>query len=526
MKNFTQIFILLAGLLITQHAFSAPRLSSFPSAPATIFLDFDGHTVAGSYWNSGATIQCLPAALSDAQITEIFYRVSEDYRPFEVNITTDSTVFLTAPYNRRVRIIVTPTSSWTSGVGGISYIGSFTWGDDTPGFVFSDRLGPNNVKYIAECCTHESGHTLGLSHQSTYDNNCNLIEQYNLGTGTGQTAWAPVMGNSYYRNMTGWNDGPTPYGCANTQDNLTIITSANGFSYRADDYTETLDAGTFRLNTGSFDLGGIISTNTDKDAFSYVLSAPAILHLDVVPFSVGANNTGANLDIKVSMYKGNSLIRVFDPSETMSVTIDTSLTSGTYYFVVDGSGNQFTSNYGSLGSYRLNGFNGPLPIHEITLSADKVNNKHQFKWNVVADEPVQTQELQVSDDGTNFKSLAVFDGQPTQFSYLPTATGTLYYRLKVVSVVNETAYSNVVALKSDGNNVKPFTVSTLVRDQIIIHAPENFRYAIFDGNGRIIATGTGSGGTNYVNMYNKTAGFYVIQMFTDTIKQSERIIKQ
>jgi hypothetical protein len=129
-----------------------------------------------------------------------------------VNITTDSTKFLSAPLTRRIRIVITPTSSWRPNVGGISFVGSFTWGDNTPGFVFSDRLGPNNTKFIAECCSHESGHTLGLSHQSKYNTNCSLAETYSTGNGTGETGWAPIMGNSYNRNMTGWNNGPTPYG--------------------------------------------------------------------------------------------------------------------------------------------------------------------------------------------------------------------------------------------------------------------------------------------------------------------------
>jgi len=526
MKNFTYSFWLSICLMFSIASFGAPQLSSYPSAPATIFLDFDGHTVSGSYWNGGATFNCLPAELTDAQITEIFNRVAEDYRPFEVNITTDSAVFINAPYNQRVRIVVTPTSSWTSGVGGISYIGSFTWGDDTPAFVFSDKLGPNNVKYIAECCTHESGHTLGLSHQSSYDNNCTLLDQYNMGAGTGQAGWAPVMGNSYYRNMTGWNNGPTPYGCANTQDNLTIITSANGFGYRADDFSGTLDENTTRLSTGSFDIGGIISSNTDIDAFAYVLNVPTVLHADVTPFSVGANNTGANLDIKVSLYNNNTLIRVYDPVESMSVTIDTTLNSGTYYITVDGSGNQNTSNYGSLGSYRLTGFNGPLPIHEITLTGDVVDKMHVLKWNIVADEPVRSQEIEVSRDGINFTTMAEFDDQPGQYSYYPENSGTIYYRMKITSAIYEVGYSNIIALKSIAKPSKQFKVPTLFVERIQVIADEDFQYAVFDLSGRMMAKGRGAAGTVYINMSNKPAGMYVIQMLTNTTKQTERIIKQ
>ncbi|MES1226874.1 MAG: hypothetical protein ABUT20_65980, partial [Bacteroidota bacterium] len=151
MKNFT-LTLFLIMVFCSAQVYSLPRLSSYPIAPATIYLDFDGQTVVSAGWNGGAALFCAAAPLSDAQITEIFNRVSEDYRPFNVNITTDSTIFLAAPVAQRIRVIITPTSAWKPGVGGISYIGSFTWGDDTPAFVFSDKLGPNNAKYIAECC--------------------------------------------------------------------------------------------------------------------------------------------------------------------------------------------------------------------------------------------------------------------------------------------------------------------------------------------------------------------------------------
>lgn len=301
MKNFTPLKLLVLSCFISLSAFCVPKLNSYPSVTPTIYLDFDGQSVIGTSWNSGNPIFCAPSGLDDTQITEIFNRVAEDYRPFAVNITTDSTKFLAAPLNRRIRIIVTPTSGWTNGVGGISYIGSFTWGDDTPGFVFCDRLGPNNPKYVAECCSHESGHAVGLSHQSTYDSNCTLTETYCMGAGTGEVSWAPIMGNSYYRNMTGWNDGPTPYGCANTQDNLTIITSMNGFTYRTDDFTEVMDGTTYTLNN-SFNIDGIITTNSDKDVFRYVVPQSVNFHLEAIPGNVGSNYIGANLDIKIALY--------------------------------------------------------------------------------------------------------------------------------------------------------------------------------------------------------------------------------
>ncbi|MFZ4056850.1 MAG: hypothetical protein ACOYKE_01875, partial [Ferruginibacter sp.] len=312
-KPFTRHFMLFTLLVASISLYAQPKLNSLPTASATIFLDFDGHRVNSPIWNGGTAFNCAPTVLTTAQYTEIFNRVAEDYRPFNINITTDSTKFLSAPLATRIRIIVTPTSSWYQGVGGVAYIGSFTWGDDTPGFVFSDRLGPNSPKMIAECCSHESGHSVGLAHQSKYDGNCNLTYTYNEGLGAGETSWAPIMGNSYYRNMSGWNNGPTPYGCSNVQDNLSTIATQNGFGYRVDDNVDNISSNPTVIAPSAVGIGGVISTPTDKDFFRINLGQTSNFILDVKPFSVTNNSEGANLDVRVQLFNAaGTLVRVYN----------------------------------------------------------------------------------------------------------------------------------------------------------------------------------------------------------------------
>lgn len=526
MKNFTLKLICLFALAlpaVAQAQMEVPKLNSLASSPFTIYIDFDGEVVNAAYWNGGNTLNCEPAGLTTEQMTEIFNRVSEDYRPFNVNITTDYATFLAAPLGKRIRIIVTPTSAWRPGVGGVSYTGSFTWSDDTPGFVFSDRLG--TAKMIAECVSHESGHTVGLSHQSRYNGNCTLSETYHSGNGTGETGWAPVMGNSYNRNMTGWNDGPTPYGCANTQDNLTIITTQNGFTYREDDYSDDADETATELNN-SFSKQGIITTGVDKDAFKYVVTQNSTFHLDVTPYSVGAANSGANLDVQVQLYNGTTLIRTYSPANSMSVTIDTTLNAGTYYFIISGAGNEYVSNYGSLGSYTMTGFRGALAIHDVRLSGIVTKASHSLSWNIIADEPIKTLVLEMSVDGRNFAPLSTINAARNSFEYTANQNSTLYYRLKVTSVIDQTAYSNVVALKSTEGAGKPFTVSTFVKQYVTVNAAENFQYLLSDINGRTIAAGKGTMGMNTLYLTNQPAGMYVLQLVGLGAKQSERIIKQ
>ncbi|MBU3713397.1 MAG: T9SS type A sorting domain-containing protein [Ferruginibacter sp.] len=528
MKNYYKIFHFVTLILISTVAFSFPKLSSLPGAKATIYLDFDGHIVRSSVWNGGNPIVCGAPSLSDDQISEIFFRVSEDYRPFDVNITTDSTVFLSAPLTQRIRIIITPTSSWKAGVGGIAYIGSFTWGDDTPAFVFSDRLGPNNSKYIAECCSHESGHTLGLSHQASFDNNCKLTETYNSGIGSGETSWAPIMGNSYYRNNTGWNAGPTPSGCNSIQDNLKIISTKNGFNYRIDDYVETLNEAAFSPGNTSFNVNGILSTNTDKDAFKFVFSQFSNFHFEANPFNLGASNDGANLDIKVMLYDNDqNLLKTFDPISTMSVSIDTSLKSGTYYFVITGAGSSNSSNYGSLGSYTITGFRSTLAIRNVKLNGSTEKNQHHLEWSIEADEPVQTQTLEVSDNGSSFTKLVDENKDVRKGTYQVNGYSNKYYRLKVSTVTGQTAYSNVVMLQSNDLGVKPFVLSGLTKSYVNINAQEPFKYKIFDANGRTIVAGSGNRGMNQIDMSNKSSGIYIIQLLTNNQQlQVERIFKQ
>ena len=527
MKTLTKTLAILLFSLLTASAYSLPKLNSYSNTSATIYLDFDGHSVTNTVWNGGLPIICQAPSLTDAQISEIFNRVAEDYRPFEVNITTDSTIFLAAPIGQRIRVIITPTSRWKPNVGGVAYIGSFTWGDDTPAFVFSDRLGPNSAKMIAECCSHESGHTLGLAHQSSYDNNCNLTETYNSGTGSGETGWAPIMGNSYYKNLTSWNKGRTPYGCNNIEDELNIITTNNGFSYRADDYNETMNASTYNLGNGSFNINAMITTNTDKDAFKLIFTQQSTLHIEATPFNTGSGSNGSNLDVKVMLYsESQALIKTFDPQNSMSITIDTTLKAGTYFFVISGAGNANVTNYASIGAYILTGFRGTLPINSVTLSGNASNNKHNLNWNIVSDEPIATQEMETSTDGIHFSSLSLIENAYRNFTNTLFEKNSQYYRLKVTSLNNQVVYSNVIVLRNSEITTKAFEVSTLVRGQISVKASDIYQFKLMDMNGRYITSGNGTKGLNTINIMNQPAGVYVLVIVSNNMQQSERIIKQ
>ena len=528
-KSFT-LFILYT-LFTSLSLVALPKLSSLPTAQATIFLDFDGHYVSSTIWNGGNPLDCAPSGMSDDQVTEIFNRVSEDYRPFNINITTDSTAFLAAPLTKRIRIIVTTTSAWYQGVGGVAFVGSFTWGDDTPAFTFTNRLG-FNPKIVAESCSHESGHTVGLSHQSKYDGNCSLTATYNDGIGSGETGWAPIMGNSYYKNHTGWSNGPTPGGCNSLQDNLTIITTRNGFGYRTDDHNNdpNVNSTPIVIANRSFSTAGIITTTTDKDVFQLDIPQTGIVHFSALPFSVGANDNGANLDIKITLL--NSLmepVNVYDPGDLLDVVFDTTLSFGRYYLVLDGTGNSFSTDYGSLGSYNITGTFTALtltPIRDVALTGKIDDYKHNLTWNIISDEPVKLLDIETSTDGTHFKSLTNLTARAKNFTYDPFIKADIFYRLKVTSMTDETVYSNVIVLKSSDKSQRSFTVSTMVHDEILVNASKNYTYLLADANGRTIAKGSNNAGIQRININNHPNGIYIMQIISQNERITERIIRQ
>ena len=102
MKKLTAPLLLLLTLFTSFNAYSIPNLNSLSSASATIYLDFDGHNVNSAYWNSGNAFTCAPAGMTDGQVTEIFNRVAEDYRTFDINITNELSKFMSAPLSKRI----------------------------------------------------------------------------------------------------------------------------------------------------------------------------------------------------------------------------------------------------------------------------------------------------------------------------------------------------------------------------------------------------------------------------------------
>jgi len=530
MKNVIRFFILVTHLSITTSLIygQPPRLNSYSSSHATVFLDFDGQYVSGTSWNWMGGIDAQASGLSNVAIMEIFNRVAEDYRPFNLNITTDSLVYFSAPFDKRVRVIITPTYEWYGKAGGISYVGSFNWGNETPAWVFSGLLN-YNVKYIAEACSHETGHTLGLQHQSVYDENCNKIAEYNDGKGDGETGWAPIMGMGYYKNLTTWNTGPNTEGCNTIQNDLTIIAgSPNEFGFRQDDHGD--DAGTATstvMNGLGFSVNGLINIPGDIDAFKFHINSPVNLKLNAIPQNVGWGNAGADIDIQITMQDSYSnIIGDYNPALLLSVGIDTSLNAGDYYIMVSGTGNMNHSAYGSLGFYSLSANLGiVLPVHQFFLKASFNNGDHVLHWTYITDETIKNVIVEASSDGINFYPLVTLNADERFFSYRP-FNNYLFYRLKAVMETGERAYySGISKIITSGKRAVQF-VNTRVHGSISCTSTGNHTYQLFDTGGRLLTQGKLINGMNSIYVEALSKGIFFMHISDGISDWTEKLIKQ
>lgn len=513
--NLTLTLILLMFTNAVAYA-QIPKLSSNPSATATIFLDFDGEYVTGTAWNWSGPIAAAPANLSVAGMTEIFERVAEDYRIFNVNVTTDSAVFYSVPFDKRLQVIVTPSSTWYGNAGGVSYVGSYSWADGTPAWVFSNKLG-NNIKYIAEACAHEAGHALGLQHQSSYNTLCQKTAEYAGGQGSGEIGWAPIMGVGYYKNLTTWHYGTNSSGCNQMQNDIEIIAGPeNGFGLRADDHGDSpAHATVVSLSNPTFGMSGIVNTSSDKDVFALKLTHAQNLKLTAIPQNVGAGNSGADVDIRISLLnEAGDTIGQYNPSLLLNAGVDTNLAQGTYYVVAEGIDNPNLGDYGSVGYYFVSGeVNSVLAAQRIKLSGNATSAEHVLSWQYTSTEEIKNFEVQVSKNGHDFEKLVLLNAADRTMSYNVVSDKKLFYRVRAIAPDERCFYSNVLPLQSGRKNNGAQVINTMVNGWIGVNSTGAYQYKLLQQNGQVLQQGQLSAGYNRIEVKEGNKGILMLTIY-------------
>ncbi len=303
-----------------------PILNSFPSAPADIFLDFDGDTSAGTtftpYDRDGNPTTFN--AQEQADITEAWRQISVYFAPFNVNVTT---IFTAA----RPKVWHVSSNSVS---GGYSYVNVFPNSTSESYNQASDARG--RFSGIA----HEIGHNFGNSHQSAFNN---------LGVETADyiSAVEPLrgylMGVDFNGTVKKWSIGHTS-NASSLQDDIATITNDldnyGGDGYRPDDVGNTVGSAVAMTTADDVQSArGIIERLTDIDAYSFTSTGGRVA-VTVAP------DVPSGLDAILQVRDaGNNILAVAD-TVANGQTITMTLPAGTYYAFVMGKGN-----YSDIGQY-------------------------------------------------------------------------------------------------------------------------------------------------------------------------------
>ena len=360
---------------------AVPAFSSNSGAAATLYLDFNGHFEAqwGNHSNALTPVFSIDADATTfsstelATIKEVWQRVSEDFAPFNINVTTVDPGDFSNGKALRVAIGGSWQDWYGNSAGGVGRFGSFTSVDPNVVYVFREA-NFYSAKGFAGTVSHEAGHAFGLYHQSSFDANGDVIEEYRSGT----DQKGPIMGTHRVSVRTTWAYGQSSYLdsdknviYAGMQDDMAVIASnTNGFGYRPDDFGGNTYDAYLMGNLSSYgpisNIGGIIGKTSDADWFQFNVMTNGRLSLQANVATVGAN-----LDAKLSLFRlehhlvngkpvfNFTQVAMSDPATSLNASLAANLTTGTYIAVVSSHGE-----YGDVGQYTLQGsFSQPLVVN-------------------------------------------------------------------------------------------------------------------------------------------------------------------
>jgi hypothetical protein len=268
--------------------------------------------------------------------------VSEDYAPFDIDVTTINPGSLADQVVAHIAIGGNWSDWYGASAGGVAYVGGFYNFAPNVGYVFEAALANGHARYVAEAASHEAGHLFGLSHQAEW-NGPILVDPYFAGDAN----WAPIMGVGYNSVRTTWHDGPTPAGPSAFQNDLAILANAsNGFGYRADDYGGSIaTAAALPVSGTSVGVSGIVGSTSDLDVFSFDTSGGAI------NVQLSVSSVGPNLNSMLRLWDSDgTLLVAAAPSGSLGASISTTIGPGTFYLVAGSAGG-----YGNVGRYTISG---------------------------------------------------------------------------------------------------------------------------------------------------------------------------
>jgi hypothetical protein len=196
---------------------------------------------------------------------------------------------------------------------------------------------------IAQAVSHEAGHMIGLHHQSEYYDDGGLKYEYHQGffIRPWNIFWKPIMGTSYFADISGWMLGRSFLGIQNDTEILGVV------GVTADGVSNILStAKQLKLNgrEKQVTVEELINYQADADYYS--------IHSKDIKFSVTGRG---NCDLKVIVYNNDeAVIAEFNDQQSVSISEKTVKSSkGNRIYLKVEANNLLPGQVQSAGQYTL-----------------------------------------------------------------------------------------------------------------------------------------------------------------------------
>ena len=345
------------------------NLQSRAGSEKVLYINYWGGSLSNTYWNANYTnnapINFTPYDVdgntgnfssNERYLMWLAWReAAEDFAPFDINITTSSSVYNATPIANRAQMIVTTTQDWFSNsAGGVALVDIF---DDNSNYYKSAWTWNLGDSSMGMTISHEAGHQLGLHHDGT------ASRSYYSGHGV----WGPIMGAPFGKPYVQWSKGDYPGANQNENDINLINNYLNLVSDEAGNNFQNAKNVTLPVNNVTR-----LTGFQDSDVYKFTVNSSNPVQISVIPLLGDEDeNRAGNLAMDVSLSKITpsgtliSNIASIDSADNSPLRPSTNkfeysnnLAAGTYAVKItpsspDTNWSTGFDNYANAGEYRL-----------------------------------------------------------------------------------------------------------------------------------------------------------------------------
>jgi YVTN family beta-propeller protein len=450
------------------------------TSPFGVSVSLDGSKVYVANLNS-SNVSVINTATNTVTAT-----VAVGSGPRGVSVSSDgSKVYVANANSSNVSVINTATNTVTATVAvGMIPISFGNFITNVPNCIGSSQSFTITVNPFtnATIATANASLTLPVTGITYFSNGCsnNLIAQLN------PTGASPASGNTTAKV---WIEAAQPAQFVKRHYEITPAAGASTATGRITLYFTQAEfddfnaVNTIKLPTGASDVSGISNLLIEKRP--------------------GTSSDGTGLP---GTYTGTPV--TINPSD---VDIVWNVTSSRW---------EVTFNVSGFSGFFVKTATSTLPVKLVSFSGARNAGINTLQWKTGSEVNTSYFELEYSIDGYSFSKIAqltaagIFGNSSYQYNHNITATGKMYYRLKMVDSDGKYSYSYIIVLNSKQNSgisIYPNPAKDAVMLAINDRSLMGTQFSVISANGKLVMKQAITGTAQMVNTAKLPAGIYLIK---------------